>query len=738
MKRILKCINVALLSACTGAVAYGKAVDENTAKKIGCNQLISVSAKGVTSPENLVTAYVATAQVGTKAIVDYYVFNIADGNGFVMVSGDDVVIPILAYSTESSFDMSNISPAAKDWVEGYQNQITAVIANNIPANEGTAEQWASLMQPKSKAGAKMTVVTPLVTTKWDQDGSYRTKCPTGTPTGCVATAAVQVMNFWHWPNKGVGYHTYTHPTYGAKSANFGATTYDWASLASATTVTGTSSTAAKNAVSTIMFHFGVAVNMNYGTSSSGAYTLVNESPIVNCSEYALKTYFKYKKSIRGVQRYYPTMLSTSAWSTVLKDELNAGRPILYSGHGTSGGHAWVCDGWQADGKFHFNWGWSGSGPDGYYTVDNLSPPVLGIGGGGGNFNSQQAVIIGIEPDTFATATGNIKLAAHVDCPTNSPSTYPVPAFSVNTKILNSDAANFTGDFCAQIFDVNMKYITTLSTLTAQTINAAATSATMTFTSSGTMYALVPGYYKIRIMQRTSSTAPWTPVGDNGDFINENAIIIGNSQAIELGKNLTLSTGTNMKVGQMLTVTSSLDNRSTGNFNGSIKAVFTNVATGAQTTVGAVMTGQTIFYNGSKDVSFTTSVTVAPGTYTVAIQHAFSTALTSFIYTGSDYYQNPVLVTVSMGGVGVNTPTPVADRISVYPNPASNLFNINMEGVNVSNITVTDIQGRRLNELKPDAGQTSVSVPVSDYAAGIYFVNLYTDGEIVTKKIIVAK
>ena len=122
MSKILKGIGVLLLSASTGAVAYAKAVDENTAKIVGCNQLIAASATGVNSPADLTTAYVATSQGNFGGVViDYYVFNINGGLGFVMVSGDDNIIPILANSNQSSIDINKISPAAKDWVDGYKN-----------------------------------------------------------------------------------------------------------------------------------------------------------------------------------------------------------------------------------------------------------------------------------------------------------------------------------------------------------------------------------------------------------------------------------------------------------------------------------------------------------------------------------------------------------------------------------------------------------------------------------------
>jgi len=562
-----------------------------------------------------------------------------------MIAADDNIIPVLAYSTESSFDYSKIAPAARDWVDGYKNEIAASITTKYPAQAGTAEQWAALMStPSAKRAAKTTIVGALMSSKWDQAPYYNANCPAGTPTGCVATSIAQVMRYWTWPTIGSGYHTYKPASYSSRNADFGDTAYNWTSMPLTSSTTH---------VAKLMADVGVAVDMNYGTTSSGAYTLINESPIINCSEYALKTYFHYKRSIHGVLRYsdYTGVSTTPAgtWGLMLKTDIDASRPILYSGHGPAGGHAWVCDGYDASNKFHFNWGWSGSGPDGYYTVDNLNPPSLGIGGGGGAFNVQQAVIMGIEPDSFSAVKDNLKLLAHVDHKVDMPATYPVPAFSVNTKVINTNATAYNGDFTLQVYDTVLKYFMTFNTVTGKSI-APGDNLALTFTSTSTLYQLVPGYYKLRVLYRPTGGSTWSLVGDNGTFINENALAVNNSQAIRLSTAITLSTGTSVKIGAPLTVNARIYNASSAStFNGDVKAIFTNVATGTQTQIGATASDFIATYSSGITYAFTTpSVSVPAGIYAVAIQHKAVTA-SAFTYSGSDYYQNPVLVTVGYGG-----------------------------------------------------------------------------------------
>jgi hypothetical protein len=199
----------------------------------------------------------------------------------------------------------------------------------------------------------------------------------------------QIMKYWNWPAQGSGSHAYTHPDYGMQSANFGSTTYQWNSMPNTIG-------AANNAVATLTYHAGVAVEMNYGPSGSGAY--VTDAMSSQSAESALRNYFEYDQNLQGIQRS-----GTSGWISTLKTELNESRPVLYAGFGSGGGHAWVADGYDKNSFFHINWGWGGSS-DGYFAVDAMNPPSLGAGGGSGGFNNGQHAIIGIKPPANAMGT----------------------------------------------------------------------------------------------------------------------------------------------------------------------------------------------------------------------------------------------------------------------------------------------------------------------------------------------
>ena len=321
----------------------------------------------------------------------FYLFAI-EGGGFVIVSADNRVQPILGYSLQSILDVDNIPSNLKNWLDGYDKQIRAAMEDGaLPVHAGWLEQASS----KSGVEGYDSIVGPLLTTTWDQEPLYNNLCPIyngdRTVTGCVATAMAQVMKYWNWHDTGAGQHSYNTHEYGELSANFGATAYDWANMPNS--LSSSSSADQVNAVATLMYHCGIAVNMDYGISAlggSGAYDIMNNYGLnFPCSENALRNYFKYSPNLSGMARINFT---GEDWEAMIKNEIDHRRPIIYAGSGYLGGHEFVCDGYDTNGLFHFNWGYSGSG-DGYFTLARLNPLDL-------DFTRGQTAVIGIAPDTL--------------------------------------------------------------------------------------------------------------------------------------------------------------------------------------------------------------------------------------------------------------------------------------------------------------------------------------------------
>lgn len=320
-----------------------------------------------------------TTETGAPAV---YVFERTDRNGYLVLSADDSALPLLGYSDEGSFP-DRLPAAMQWWLEEYARQIEYAsshpTAMSIPRKESE--------KPERKA------IEPMLKTSWDQDAPYNSQCPkygaTETYTGCVATAMAQVMKYWEYPIKGQNSISYNASTIGRRlTLDFSAKEFDWANMIDQYE-DGKYTEQQAEAVAYLMKACGYAVKMDYGTDSSGALAM-------NISS-ALTHFFNYDGNIDYQLRAY---YGAYEWEQKIYDNLSEVGPILYGGTSTlGGGHSFVCDGYDGDGYFHFNWGWTGMS-DGYFSLDALNPSALGIGGGsGGGYNFTQDAVFGIQPPT---------------------------------------------------------------------------------------------------------------------------------------------------------------------------------------------------------------------------------------------------------------------------------------------------------------------------------------------------
>jgi hypothetical protein len=344
---------LAVFSICTHA--FTKEVPVSAAIQVAENFIN----KGRDSQDSSASIlHVITEFYGNIAVL--YVCNSA--TGFVLVAADDRVYPILGYSYNGPYDPEKKNEAFTWWVSQYAQQIHQLIDENYSASQEIANEWHQYLSGSQTNRSKGNSVAPLLTTKWNQGNHYNALCPAapGGPgghamVGCVAVAMGQIMKYHEYPVQGIGSSSYTHSTYGVQSANYGSTTYNWTNMPNILSGPNTD-------VATLLYHIGVSVKMNYGPSGSGAPALSAFNPI--------KQYFGYSNS---TEVDFKVGYSDSLWEKRLRLELDDGRPIYYEGvDATAGGHAFVCDGYDENGFFHFNWGWGGTA-DGYFRVTNLNP-----------------------------------------------------------------------------------------------------------------------------------------------------------------------------------------------------------------------------------------------------------------------------------------------------------------------------------------------------------------------------
>ena len=312
-----------------------------------------------------------------------YVFNNAS-NGFVVVAADDCVDAILGYSDAGAFDPLNIPPGLQTMMNEYSKEIRYATDNNLTPSA-------------TYTTASRTSIAPLLKTKWGQSTPFNNMCPENgnggrCVTGCTATAMAQVMKHHNWPPKGTGSHSYNTPINGVStevSADFSTATYDWNNMLN---VYGSGTTETQcNAVAQLLFHCGAATDLGYGTTSGAATLKVQK---------ALANYFGYDKSVKFTLREF---YSIEGWNNLIYNELANNRPVHMAGYNQSAGHAFVCDGYDKDGYFHFNWGWCGL-DDGYFKLSALNPTEQGIGGSEDGYSSGIEIVYNIKPDEGGSPT----------------------------------------------------------------------------------------------------------------------------------------------------------------------------------------------------------------------------------------------------------------------------------------------------------------------------------------------
>ena len=350
-------------------------VDVNTARQLG---LKYVQGNATRQIAELNLAYTQTTESGANAL---YVFNF-DG-GYIIVAADDVAQPILAYGEEGNFDANNIADGLAYYLRHYARQIEYAVANNMTASPEIAEQWEQINRYGFIRGERSTRgdVAPLIATNWNQDSPYNAYCPTGQGgpggrayAGCVVTAMSMVMKRWDWPDHGQGSHSYTPSGYATQTVNFEDTYYDWNNMPNNVNNSN------YQAVALLMYHCGVAVDMQYGPNGSGAHSF--DVPD------AIGDYFRYTKSATRLDR---DLYTKYEWEEMLISDLREGFPLYYSGSDSDGGHAFVCCGYrESDRKFYFNWGWSGFNNN-YFAIDALNTYS-------GTFNQYQGAVFDFIPD----------------------------------------------------------------------------------------------------------------------------------------------------------------------------------------------------------------------------------------------------------------------------------------------------------------------------------------------------
>ena len=405
-----------------------------------------------------------------------------EGLGFVVVSNDDSVTDIVGYSKESF----SVIPPAMEW-----------FINTVDNNMQEMTKSGVLYAPIPPSTEFPESVEPLLKSTWDQGKPYNILCPGGNgsstrlyPTGCVATALSQIMYYHKYPEVGIGEHQYSfQPESGVGriiSANFGETHYDWTNMLDDYSKGYTDEQA--NAVATLMLHCGVAVEMGYTASGSGAYG--QEACL------GIKKFFGYNKNARLYTRDYYT---AELWMEMIFKELNLKRPIYYDGVSEGGGgHAFIIDGYDKEGFVHVNWGWGGNS-NGFFDIALLNPP-------GSSYSKEQGMILGMcKPDVDIPYESQV-VATELGFIFSGTNTKRV---TISGVIHNAGAEKFVGTIaCVLENSENTIVLKKQEDLTLQAITGGMWFNTKFSLLSNNLSSIPDGTYRLFVGSKTAEDTRW--------------------------------------------------------------------------------------------------------------------------------------------------------------------------------------------------------------------------------------
>lgn len=375
-------------------------IAERQAKLMGISISQEARARSFNHASLPITYADATISTGTTA---FYLFPYGENQGYTIISGDDQMPEIVAYSDKGTLDENHISEGCREFLQAYKQMVEAITRGD----DNALKQLGKKRNLMASQDYQQPTVAPLLgDIAWNQGTPYNNMCPYDKDmqgrcvTGCVATAMAQVMMYWKYPEALVedipAY--FSSKKYQIPEMKKGEK-YDWDNMLPTYGYDESSYTQQQaDAVAKLMLHCGAAMKMQYDVSGSAAAI----------STKALVKYFGYDPDlIASVNR---ETVGFKQWCQLIDTELLAKRPVLYSGQSSNGGHQYICDGADGNGLYHINWGWGGAS-DGYFDISILNPDYRGAGAGTGTggYNAYCSIVIGLQPDNGQEDEPLIKL-----------------------------------------------------------------------------------------------------------------------------------------------------------------------------------------------------------------------------------------------------------------------------------------------------------------------------------------
>lgn len=305
----------------------------------------------------------------TDTKIDTLLYEIELANGAeILLSGNRACKPVLAHGYTGSIletDNEELPCGVRFFVDSYIEQIEYAFkyTDTLPYNA----EWEELkIFDETQVGVKgAVVVAPLLTSSWGQSSENccmvdscdneaynhhvnhiynHVRCKVG----CVAVAMGQIMNFHKYP---------------VCVSKLGEKQFDWCNMADRLCHFDDGYNDNKEAVSWLLYQCRQSVDAECHSDASSSASM-NDARDALVSEFGYDDEADYQ-----IERFH----NTNVWKGRIQYNLNQGWPVLYGGNYLWGGHAFVCDGYNNNGEYHFNFGWNGDYVDQYFTLHAIDP-----------------------------------------------------------------------------------------------------------------------------------------------------------------------------------------------------------------------------------------------------------------------------------------------------------------------------------------------------------------------------
>ncbi|MCJ7777185.1 MAG: C10 family peptidase [Sedimentisphaerales bacterium] len=313
-------------------------------------------------------------------------------SGFVIVSSDDLLEPIIGFSEDGIYDPSPQNPLGALVTQDLKGRLAKVKADQNPQKEigyltlsDAQSKWYNLITVAEVSKDNISSlslsktsdirVAPLIQSKWAQTDVCNKNCFNyyipNYPCGCVATAMAQLMRYHRHPTAGIGKHSFTFKIDGRprRAETLGGDglggAYNWDNMVLIPDCT--ISNIQLQAIGALCYDAGISVEMEYTADGSSADALIGAD--------VLTTIFQYSNAVKGFNKGNNI---GSGLTGMINPNLDAGFPVILGIWREQGGHAVICDGYGQNSStlyHHLNMGWAGS-YDAWYNLPNIDAQTM--------------------------------------------------------------------------------------------------------------------------------------------------------------------------------------------------------------------------------------------------------------------------------------------------------------------------------------------------------------------------